>query len=131
METLVKTTLAEAKRDKEIAVETLRVESATAAAEKEITREKALRESCDLEVQKVRDTEFAARVEMTTRLELEFRERLQGVEERHEGVVTDLQTRHDEVRKIFSSYYITHYRTSYYIHYSMQRLILTHLSHVH
>ena len=98
METLVKSTLEEAKRDKEIALETLRVESAQIAAEKETSREKALRSECDLEVQRVRDVEFEARIELTTRLESEFQERLQGMEERHEGVVTDLKNRHDEVR---------------------------------
>ena len=97
METLVTSTLKEAKRDKEIALETLRVESAQIAAEKETSREKALRSECDVEVQRVRDVEFEARIELTTRLESEFQERLQGMEERHEGVVTDLKNRHDEV----------------------------------
>lgn len=97
METLVKSTLAEAKRDKEIALETLRLESAQTAAEKETILEKALRSECDVEVQRVHDVEFEARIELTTRLESEFQERLQSMEERHEGVVTDLKNHHDEV----------------------------------
>ena len=112
METLVKSTLEDAKRDKEIALETLRMESSKLAAEKEISLEKTLRAECDQELQRIRDTEFTARTELTARLEAEFQERLQGVEERHEAVLAELQTKNDEVCVMFTSYHTLYHTIS-------------------
>ena len=81
METLVKSTLEEAKRDKEIALETLRVESQEVLELQEST----LRQEFEEKIQQLQASEHEEREVLASKRELMVQEMLRNVEDRYEN----------------------------------------------